>query len=298
VCSMSGSVLTVDPTSITGTTATGTGFVHVTSGVMDAASAAVNLASADVTGTLTANKGGSGAATFTAHGVLLGEGTSAFAATAAGNSGAPFLSGGAGADGAFGALNLAGGSNVITGVLPALNSPIANITVSPQGYFWGGTVYDTRAAGANATIVASANQVRAFQFVLPFAITVGKVTWWVSTSAGDTVDFGIYSADGTTKLVSSGPTVTVGTSATQTASITGVALLPGVYYFAWTETGTPSTTIGQIAAVATPTSILNANATKRAVTAGNAASAGTLPSSLGTLTTPVSLALPQVLFEP
>ncbi len=45
-----------------GTTPTGTGFVHVTSGVQDAASAAVNLATADVTGTLTVAKGGTGLA--------------------------------------------------------------------------------------------------------------------------------------------------------------------------------------------------------------------------------------------
>ena len=45
--------------------------------------------------------GGTGAGTFTAHGVLLGEGTSAFHATTAGTAGQFFVSGGASADGSF-----------------------------------------------------------------------------------------------------------------------------------------------------------------------------------------------------
>ena len=58
--------------------------------------------------------------TFTAHGVLLGEGTGAnIAATAAGTAGQPFLSGGASADGAYGALNV--GTSAVTGTGTPLN---------------------------------------------------------------------------------------------------------------------------------------------------------------------------------
>lgn len=62
-----------------------------------------------VTGTLPVANGGTGAVTLTAHGVLLGEGTSAIVATATGTSGQALLSGGASADPAYGNLAVAAG---------------------------------------------------------------------------------------------------------------------------------------------------------------------------------------------
>lgn len=59
-------------------------------------------------GTLEVNRGGTGVATLTNHGVVLGQGTSLVAVTAAGTSGQPFLSGGASADPAFGTVASAG----------------------------------------------------------------------------------------------------------------------------------------------------------------------------------------------
>lgn len=54
-------------------------------------------------------------ATYTAHGVLMGEGTSSIVASAAGTSGQAFISGGAGADGAYGDLGVAhGGTGALT----------------------------------------------------------------------------------------------------------------------------------------------------------------------------------------
>lgn len=72
-------------------------------------------------GTSAVPGGGTGAATFTTHGVIMGEGTSPLAASAAGTAGQAFLSGGAGADGAYAAFNLAGGASLVTGVLPVGN---------------------------------------------------------------------------------------------------------------------------------------------------------------------------------
>lgn len=67
--------------------------------------------------------GGTGATSLTAHGVLMGEATSPFGVSTAGTLGQPFLSGGGSADGAYGALNLAGVG--ITGVLGAANGGTA-----------------------------------------------------------------------------------------------------------------------------------------------------------------------------
>lgn len=82
---------------------------------------AVNLSQGGtaVTGTLQVNSGGSGALTFTTHGVLFGEGTTAFGVSTAGTSGQALISGGAGADPAFGALNIS--TAAVTGTLAVGN---------------------------------------------------------------------------------------------------------------------------------------------------------------------------------
>lgn len=58
--------------------------------------------------------GGTGVTTSTAHGVLVGEGSSPVAATAAGTAGKPLLSGGGSADPAYGTLTVPGGGTGAT----------------------------------------------------------------------------------------------------------------------------------------------------------------------------------------
>ena len=58
------------------------------------------------------NQGGTGKATLTAHGVLLGNGTGVIAASTAGTAGQPFISGGASADGAY-ASSFIGATTVV-----------------------------------------------------------------------------------------------------------------------------------------------------------------------------------------
>lgn len=67
---------------------------------------AVSL-TADVTGTLPVSNGGTGQTSFTAHGVVLGNGSSALAIASPGTAGQVFLSNGASADPAFGSVSTA-----------------------------------------------------------------------------------------------------------------------------------------------------------------------------------------------
>lgn len=68
-------------------------------------------------GGISVSSGGTGATSFTVHGVIIGEGgTSALAASTAGTAGQALISGGAGADPAFAALDIS--TSAVTGTLP------------------------------------------------------------------------------------------------------------------------------------------------------------------------------------
>jgi hypothetical protein len=81
------------------------------------------------TGTLGCATCVTSAAALTANAVVIGGGGQASSTLASlGNSGAPLLSAGAGSPPSFGALNLAGGATIVTGVLPAAN--VASIPIN------------------------------------------------------------------------------------------------------------------------------------------------------------------------
>lgn len=114
---------------------------------------AVSL-TADVTGTLGVGNGGSGAATFTAHGVLMGNGASAFSVSAVGTSGQAFLSGGSGADGAYGALDVS--TAAITGVLKAAAFPVLTGDITTVGGALATTLKNTGTAGTYTKVTTDA----------------------------------------------------------------------------------------------------------------------------------------------
>ena len=152
---------------------------------------------------------------------------------------------------------------------------------------------------ANAAIAGSGNQVRVLQFTLLKTLAFNKATWWVQAGAGDTVDFAIYSADGNTKLVDVGATVSVGAAAVQTVTslATSATLSPGTYYFAWTQTATTTTFLELPFATQNFNLFINTQTVKRMGTAANSATAGALPTTLGAITA-VGVSVPAVYFEP
>lgn len=98
-----------------------------------AAASSPTFAALTLTAPLTVANGGSGAATFTANGVLLGNGTSAFAVTAAGTANQVLRIPGAGGAPVFGAIDLAQAGAVGTSILGAANGGTANAFFAVSG---------------------------------------------------------------------------------------------------------------------------------------------------------------------
>jgi hypothetical protein len=101
--------------------------------------------------------GGTGAATLTNHGVLVGAGTSAVVATAAGTTGQPLVSGGASADPAYAVLGVVGGGTGAA-TLAAHGLLIGNGTgaVVVSGAGTSGQVLTSNGAAADPTFQAAA----------------------------------------------------------------------------------------------------------------------------------------------
>jgi len=156
--------------------------------------------------------GGTGAATLTAHGVLLGEGTSAVAATGAGTAGQILKSGGASADPAF-ADNVAaitfvidgGGSVLTTGVKGDLYIPFAcTITAATLLADQSGSVvvniWKVALASYPSTVT---NKITASAPPTLSSADHGQTTltgWTTAIAAGDTLRFNVDSITTITRV--------------------------------------------------------------------------------------------------
>ena len=88
----------------------------------------------------------------------------------------------------------------------------------------------------------TANKAFYFGISLPQPVIATKV-WWLNgaTVGTDSVDVGVYSADGT-RIISGGGTVTSGASTTQMVDITDTMIPAGAIYLAMSMNGTTDTT--------------------------------------------------------
>lgn len=158
---------------------------------------------------------------------------------------------------------------------------VTPVNSSGVGGFYGR--YITPPFGAIGITATFANEVRAFQFVLPYAVTVSKVTASVSAPATGAADVGIYSLAGNRLIYTNGAINTGASVGAQTLPIVGgpVTLIAGVYYFAQTITSvTP-----QMQAVNTTITDQQANngGVARCGQAANSSSGGVLPATLGVI---------------
>jgi len=179
------------------------------------------------------------------------------------------------------------GDSPLSGVVP--------LNIADQGGFWPPFILTPQNAATGGTIPAN-NNVGVCQFVLPFSVQVGKITVKITTSVANAVaDVGIYSIAGNRLLNTGGFSAAV--QVVLTTSIVPIILQPGFYYYAWTL----SNFNAQLLATAVPASgigeIMNNQTTKKYGIAANAASAGVLPQTLGTISASLLVTPVAALFE-
>lgn len=173
----------------------------------------------------------------------------------------------------------------------AVSASFGSFGTSGLGYFSGPgiTLPAIGLAVTNRNIVpVVANAVVCTQFMLLDSITIRKITWNVSANVGgSSVAFGIYSADGNTKVIDSGAisSATTGIKAvTLGAAVTLSALT--VYWFVQTCTAASGVAGPSVDAAISLDGVyaMFSNSTVRYGRAANNSVAGALPSALGVIT--------------
>ena len=182
----------------------------------------------------------------------------------------------------------------MSGRLPRLAGVVATVDTAGQGYFIAVTV--TIPTSASGVIVSAINQVRAFQFVLPFRAKVSKVATEVLTAGASGKKFGLGLYDKDKNLLLKTAALDANSQTVQSDTLaTPVILEPGVYWFA--QTSDDVATAFRVVLVGTAFNAPNANIA-RTGTAANNASAGVLPATLGTITGDTTRNPAIVMFEP
>lgn len=197
-------------------------------------------------------------------------------------------------------LNIAQGTNVtITNVsgTTTINASGASFTTTNQGWFLGGQSFAPISDDTGHAVYSSlsANTVVAVQIVL-------QATWKISSMAvfcitGSSIQgfaAGLYSIDGNTKLIDSGPITIPAASQKYIPAVLGspVTVPPGVYWFAYgatTNSGQPSILAHQeeiwFTAMINGIDFTNPQTLPtRYGTCANPLSAGALPATLGAIT--------------
>lgn len=182
----------------------------------------------------------------------------------------------------------------------------ASLATAGQGFFYTtGTLLPPTATNTAFSTDSTANLVQVTTLILPYSVTVRKISVTVSTGSGASTfyDTAIYSADGSTKLIDAGTNAfSTQTSSTNLSVTLGapVILSPGVY---WAAGGGTANNSGNSAIGVSYSNLfdgaINVGAT-RFGTAANAIVAGAMPATLGTITPygVVSETSPSAIFQP
>jgi hypothetical protein len=152
--------------------------------------------------------GGTGANTFTAHGVLVGSGAGALAAVGPGTSGQPLVSGGAGANPSYSALALSGLA------AQAANTVVANVTASSASPT--AVALPSCSTGNSALQYTSAT---GFSCGTSFALTSGTLAQFAATTSAQLA--GIISDETGSGSLVFGTNPTIGTATINTPTLSG-----------------------------------------------------------------------------
>lgn len=159
-------------------------------------------------------------ATYTAHGVLMGEGTSSIVASSAGTSGQVFTSGGASADGAYQNLGVNSG---LTGIVTANGASAWTANAVTQfGVLVGGAANaaSSLAVAATGTLLAGATGANpAFTASPSVTGNMTTATGFVATTAGSGITLNSPAASG----VAASPVVVNGRSGQATFTTVSIA---------------------------------------------------------------------------
>lgn len=136
--------------------------------------------------------------------------------------------------------------------------------------------------------VFTANQTIVYKFFLPRTITVNSITTEILTLlAASKVGCGVYSLDGNTRLIDSGP-LDSSTTGAKTTAVSAVVLAGNAYY--WAAFNVTSATTLQFAETFIRPGVVNGGSATFLGVAANASSAGQLPATLGVITPTASTA--------
>lgn len=190
-------------------------------------------------------------------------------------------------------ITISGATQSITATLsaaaPALTNPPGTSIVNAAGavgaFYMDGFLQTSSfaaAIGANNLSNSTANAVWCDQFVLPSSFSINQISIRSALLGTDNVGIGIYSTGGTKLLAAVFTGIgagVLGTSSTGSA----VTLTGGTYYYCWAE----SSTSAGITYQEIPFGFSGTQVSTGAVCieGSNAATAGTLPATLGTLNT-------------
>jgi len=161
------------------------------------------------------------------------------------------------------------------------------LNTTGQGGMWAVSIAMPRALGA-FPVVNAANEVRVFQFVLPYKVIIGRVSVLIFTGSPATGDVGIYDINGN-RLLYTGGFSTASSGPLSTPVVGGpITLNPGFYYFAQTNSSIQPLWIVSGGLSGTQDSqlvrVFNASGTKGIGLAANSAAGGVLPGTLGVIT--------------
>lgn len=200
---------------------------------------------------------------------------------------------------------LKGGTTINNIIQGGGGSSAVSFNTPGLGFFFGPGIFLPISAisrSTGASWVPVPNQVSVIQFVLDVTFQISKVSINIIANAiGKHAGFGIYSGDGNTKIIDSGP-MALDSITVLTSSIGPFVLAPGTYFYAQTSDTTTATLNTSSSVSLNDAALMNANSSfPRYAVAANASVAGQLPTTLGTLTAvsaPTIFDTALVMFEP